>query len=205
MKAVEADLKAAQEQQEKAKEDFDNNPNAESRKSFGQAKRKVGNLSKDLLALEKQRKKEQKVPRPQERWVRECRKAFPSDKMRRNEVVFEDKALLQKLRSASEMRTRRAHMEPPSEAEVVDALGIMKAILLQCKLETAAQKILGPMEKAQQLFENAIEAASNESKSSACDTTSELLSATDWKALVLYRALSEFETQLEHKLCHIPK
>eukprot|EP00171_Calliarthron_tuberculosum_P001504 IDg1504t1 len=68
MKAVEADLKAAQEQQEKAKEDFDNNPNAESRKSFGQAKRKVGNLSKDLLALEKQRKREQKVPRPQERW-----------------------------------------------------------------------------------------------------------------------------------------
>eukprot|EP00171_Calliarthron_tuberculosum_P013659 IDg13659t1 len=76
----------------------------------------------------------------------------------------------------------------------------MKAILLQCKLETAAQKILHPMQKAQRLFENAIEKASNESKLSACDTTSERLSVTDWAALVLYWALNEFETQLEHEM-----
>eukprot|EP00171_Calliarthron_tuberculosum_P001892 IDg1892t1 len=41
MKDEEANLKAAQEQQEKAKEDSDNNPGAESRKSLGQTKHKL--------------------------------------------------------------------------------------------------------------------------------------------------------------------
>eukprot|EP00171_Calliarthron_tuberculosum_P003166 IDg3166t1 len=102
-----------------------------------------------------------------------------------SEDVFEDKALLQKLLFASEMRTRRAHMAPLSEVEVVDSLGVMKAILLQCKLDTAAEEISEPMSKAQLLFDNATQAASNGSNRGAFCKTSQLLSNTEWQALVL--------------------
>eukprot|EP00171_Calliarthron_tuberculosum_P022086 IDg22086t1 len=230
MRAVKADLEAALELKEKAYADSVKKPGVESRISLGQAKSTVKKLSRELEALDKQHKRMQKVPRPQERWVRECRKAFASDKMRelvtadarldlyniaaimlyhlrrvfaprlQSEVVVEHKALLQKLLFASEMCTQRAHVAPPSEAEVVDALGVMKAILLQCKLDTAAEEISDPMSKAQLLFGKATQASSNGSSQAAFCKTNQLLSNTEWQALVLYRALNEFETQLEHEL-----
>eukprot|EP00171_Calliarthron_tuberculosum_P003618 IDg3618t1 len=76
MKAVKADLEAAQEQQEKAFRDLVKKPGVESIRSIGQARSKVGKHRKELVALDKEHKEVLKAPRPQERWVRECRKAF---------------------------------------------------------------------------------------------------------------------------------
>jgi hypothetical protein len=41
------------------------------------------------------------------------------------------KDLLTRLLQASELRTKRAHQAPPTEAEVVDALGLMSRVLRQ--------------------------------------------------------------------------
>lgn len=167
---------------------------------------------------------------PQERWVRECHKGFAKDVMRKfviadahfdtysiaaimryhlrevfapkllNVNIFEAKALLQKLLFTSEMRTRRAHMTPPSEVEVLDALEVLKATLLQCELDNAAQEISDTIENIQVLVDKAFKAIGNDAIGAGSEMATQRVSVAEWEALVLYQALNEFESRLNSQL-----
>lgn len=82
IREVEADLEKARGAVEKDKEENEKGSSPNSRKTLGSTKFKFGKLRKELEVLGKKQKEMCNEPnRPHERWVRECKKVFPNEKM----------------------------------------------------------------------------------------------------------------------------
>jgi len=94
---------------------------------------------------------------------------------------------------AWQFRNMRAHMYLPSENESLDALRLLADLLDQCGLKSAAQEIEALLVEARDLMKKARMTIS----SSSSEQATVRLQDREWEALLLYRALFNFEQKPE--------
>ena len=106
--------------------------------------------------------------------------------------------MLKSALQAWEFRNLRAHMHHPSEAESLYALKLLVDLLGQCGLEDARGRLEQLLVEAQGLVAKARDASNGVGGSGGGVVAEESkpLEASEWEALLLYRALLDFERQL---------
>jgi hypothetical protein len=115
------------------------------------------------------------------------------------EYGFEATELLNRLLAASFGRTLRAHLEEPSEREVLDSLGTMRAVLTRCGCSAGATKVSAILERAQRLHEVAEQRSADAGASEA-----RALPVNEFENLMLYVGVCDFEQRLKRCVgeCH---
>ena len=110
---------------------------------------------------------------------------------------FEARELLTELLHVVQRRTLRAHMRMPSEAEVLDALARMEAVLRKFGRAAEAEKIGAGLKEAQELMC----VARMQAPDVAPETRTVPVGREEAAKLMLYRGMHAFEELLLAEAC----